>query len=216
MDVTHLCTTCVTSLNKYNSLLPLEQIMNRLRYLEQGAKRRYRSFLGQILKQYLVFHGCKVGRNLSCYSLPRFRAVPSGNIEIGDSVTFGYDCTIEVVEGGTLCIKDHANITQNVLISCADTIVIGRYSLIGENVSIRDSNHGIARNEYIAIQDSESEPVFIDDDVWIGAFSMVLKGANVQTGAVIGGNSFVHGSSSIEPYGVYVGSPVRFLKWRDT
>ena len=188
--------------------------MNLFQFIEQGLNRRYRRFLGMILKAYLVLHRCKVGRRLSCYSLPRFRAVPYKNIQLGDSVTFGYNCTIEVVPGGELIVRDHANITQNVLISCTERIVIGRYSLIGENVSIRDSNHGTAKDEFIAFQPLEAEPVHIEDDVWIGAFSMVLKGATVKTGAVIGGNSFVSRSSDIQPYGVYVGSPVKFLKWR--
>lgn len=185
-----------------------------LQYIEQRLKRRYRRFLGFLLKLYLMSHGCTAGKRLSCYSLPRFRAIPFKNIHIGDSVSFGYNCTIEVSTGGELIIKDHANITQNVLIACSRQIVIGRYSLIGENVSIRDANHGTAKNEFIAFQPLKSEPVFIEDDVWIGAFSMVLKGASVKTGAIIGCNSFVSRSSEIQPYGIYAGSPVRFLKWR--
>ncbi len=181
---------------------------------ENRLKNAYRRVKGTCFKVYLLLHGCEVGKGIKCYSFPRFRSVPGCNIKIGNSVTFGYNCTIEVAAGGVLYIMDHCNITQNVLISCQKQIRIGSHVLIGENVSVRDADHGISRSQTVGSQPLVAKSVEIGNDVWIGAGALVLKGATIAEGAVIGGHSLVHQNSGIEPYGVYAGAPVRFLKWR--
>jgi len=159
-------------------------------------------------------HGCKVGSGLKCYSFPKIRAVPKRNITIGNKVTFGFACTLEITNNGTLIIENNVNITQNVLISSATKISIGEFSLIGENVSIRDANHCIKKEEKIQKQPVNSQEIIIGKDVWIGANTIVLKGSVLNDGAVIGANSLVTEKSNIEHFKVYAGSPVKFIKDR--
>ena len=166
-------------------------------------------------KVYLSLHGCKVGSGLKCYSFPKMRAVPRSNINIGDNVTFGYNCTLEITKTGKLNIGNGVNITQNVLLSSAAEISIDNHTLIGENVSIRDANHGIAKDELIQLQQVKATPVNIGKDVWLGANAMILKGAKIPDGIVIGAHSLVLEKSALEPYSVYAGSPVKRIKSRD-
>ena len=170
---------------------------------------------GICFKAYLLIHGCKVGKGLKCYSFPKLRAVPHKNITIGDYVTFGYNCTLEVTPKGKLVIEDHVNITQNVLLSSNEKIEIGAYTLIGENVSIRDSEHGIEKGSKIQIQASISKAVTIGKDVWIGANTILLKGSYIANHAVIGANSLVNEKSKTQKGKVYVGSPIRLIKERN-
>ena len=155
-----------------------------------------------------------MGSGLKCYSFPLIRAVPKANIQIGNRVTFGYNCTLEITKLGKLIIEDKVNITQNVLLSCTTKITIGEATLIGENVSIRDSNHGTEKKEAIQQQSVVSEEIKIGKDVWIGANSVVLMGSDLKDGVVIGANSLVLKSSNLSPYTIYAGSPVKKIKER--
>lgn len=54
----------------------------------------------------------------------------------------------------------------------------------------------------------------IKNDVWIGDEAMFLGGGVVENGCVIGARSLVPPNFKSEPYGVYVGSPARLVKFR--
>lgn len=54
----------------------------------------------------------------------------------------------------------------------------------------------------------------IKNDVWIGDEAMFLGGSVVENGCVIGARSLVPPNFKSEPYGVYVGSPARLVKFR--
>ena len=129
-------------------------------------------------------------------------------------MTFGFNCTLEITPTGKLQIEDFVNITQNVLISCNAKISIGKDTLIAENVSIRDAEHKMAKDEKIQLQSVNSEEIKIGKDVWIGANTLILRGSLVKDGVVIGGNSLVNRKSKIEAFCIYAGSPVKLIKER--
>ena len=69
-----------------------------------------------------------------------------------------------------------------------------------------DSNTAIADQEYIY------QPIVIEDDVWIGANSVILAGVTIGSGSLIGAGAVV--TRSCEPYSVLVRVPARLLKKR--
>ena len=73
--------------------------------VEQTYRNSIRKLKGFCFKTYLQLHGCKVGSGLKCYSFPKIRAVPKGNITIGNDVTFGFRCTLEITKKGSLVIS---------------------------------------------------------------------------------------------------------------
>ena len=58
--------------------------------------------------------------------------------------------------------------------------------------------------------DALSAPVVIQDDVFIGARSIILKGVTVGAGSVIGAGSVV--TSDVESNTVVAGNPARWIK----
>ena len=48
--------------------------------------------------------------------------------------------------------------------------------------------------------------ILIEDDVWLGAGTIVLDGAVLGKGAVVGALSLVR--STLEPFGIYAGNPL--------
>ncbi|SAK81947.1 streptogramin acetyl transferase [Caballeronia pedi] len=54
----------------------------------------------------------------------------------------------------------------------------------------------------------------IHNDVWIGDEAMFLGGSTVENGCVIGARTVVPPNFRSEPYGIYVGSPARLVRFR--
>jgi acetyltransferase-like isoleucine patch superfamily enzyme len=52
-----------------------------------------------------------------------------------------------------------------------------------------------------------SEPVIIEDDVWIGTRCMILKGVTIGRGSVVGAGSVVR--RDVPPYSLMAGNPAR-------
>ncbi|WP_289610022.1 CatB-related O-acetyltransferase [Collinsella tanakaei] len=52
----------------------------------------------------------------------------------------------------------------------------------------------------------------IDDDVWLGARSIILDGVHIGQGAVVGAGSVV--SHDVEPYTIVAGNPARVIRKR--
>lgn len=91
---------------------------------------------------------------------------------------------------------------------------IGNYVMMGPEVLIYTRNHRHDDTEKpMATQGFDDlAPVIIEDDVWIGARSIILPGVIIGKGSVIGAGAVV--AKSIPPYSVAVGSPARVVKNR--
>ena len=59
---------------------------------------------------------------------------------------------------------------------------------------------------------SEDLGVVIEDDVWVGARAIILRGVTVGRGAIVGAGSLVN--KSVPPYAVVGGNPARVLRFR--
>ncbi|HIT92577.1 MAG TPA: CatB-related O-acetyltransferase [Candidatus Stercorousia faecigallinarum] len=54
--------------------------------------------------------------------------------------------------------------------------------------------------------------IIVEDDVWIGANSIILSGVRIGQGAVIAAGSVV--THDVEPYSIVAGNPAKFVKHR--
>lgn len=95
---------------------------------------------------------------------------------------------------------------------------IGRYCLIGYNVSIGVSEYNLSKisssalfykKAYVRLTALE---VIIGNDVWIGVDSIIKRGIKKGNGAVIGANSFVN--KYFPNFAVVVGSPAKIINYR--
>jgi maltose O-acetyltransferase len=133
-----------------------------------------------------------------------------GKLIIHDKVFISSDFGVtrfRVNKGATLEIGEYTGLTYGCIIEANSTIKIGRNALIGfESVIIDSDYHGIEdRNDIPAPQ-----PITIEDNVWVGARCMILKGVTIGEGSVIGAGSLV--TKSIPPRSLAVGSPARVIK----
>ncbi len=124
-------------------------------------------------------------------------------LEVGSDVTF-WRTALAVEESGKLVIGSHCYIA-NASIVCSEKISIGNRVFIAGGVTIADSDfHPLDPMErlkdVIALSPVgnrleralvEKLPVVIEDDVWIGMNSSILKGVTIGKGSVIEAGSVV-------------------------
>jgi maltose O-acetyltransferase len=103
--------------------------------------------------------------------------------------------------------------------SAISTIRIGSKVLFGPEVMIMGGDHRfdvVGKYIYdvtVKVPDNDKD-VTIEDDVWIGARVVILKGVTIGRGSVVGAGSVV--TKSIPPYSVAVGNPCRVIRTRFT
>ena len=133
----------------------------------------------------------------------------------GELLTFG--------DGGNIEIGSHCFIGEGTKIWSAHAISIGDRVLISHCVNIFDNiTHPLdPRKRHLQFMeivnsgnlksvDLEEKTVSIEDDVWIGCMSIVLRGVTLGEGAVIGAGSVV--TKDVPPYTIVGGNPARSIK----
>ncbi len=93
---------------------------------------------------------------------------------------------------GTLSIGNDVFFNRNCIVVSREKIVIGNNCIFGPNVVIYDHDHrfdehGAKKEEY------KTAPIIIEDNCWIGANAVILRGAHIGEGSVIGAGTIVKG-----------------------
>ncbi len=129
-------------------------------------------------------------------------------LEIYDNTSLYYRSTIEMKKNAVVVIGS-AQINSGSVILAADRISIGRGVLLAREVFVYDYDHHRIIDED-GNQINLPDPVEIGDHVWIGLKSVVLRGSNIEEGAVIAAGSQVSGR--IRAGTLACGNPARSYK----
>ena len=106
---------------------------------------------------------------------------------------------------------DGVSVQQNLHLTCANRIVIGRNTAIAANVTITDIIHPYTDVSVpIKYQDIEVLEVEIGEDCNICNNSVILPGVHIGNHVTIGANSIV--TKDIPDYCVAAGSPAKIIK----
>lgn len=134
-------------------------------------------------------------------------AVGGGTLRLGERCRLGRGVLFDTAESGAITVGAHVRINAGTVIAGSLEVSIGDDTLIGEYVSIRDANHGLASAALIRTQPLERAPIRIGRDVWIGRGCCILKGVTIGDGAVVGANSVVTGD--VAAGAIHAGVPAR-------
>lgn len=179
------------------------------------AARRYHwmaRLRGECLRWRIRLAGGDCGRALWAGRGVVFKYPPHSGIRLGDRVRIGEYAIIDVPVGASLEIGDEVTCSMGVVLAAQSSIRLGRAALVGEYVSIRDADHGMALVSRIRDQPMVTAPVVIGQDVWIGRGTCVLKGGTMGDRTVVGANSVV--ARSMDAAVAALGAPARVLKVR--
>ena len=132
----------------------------------------------------------------------------------GKNLTTGYSCRFDLDgKKSTLFIGENCQFGDNTHVVAYNHVEIGNDVLIASKCFISDTSHG----QYVG--DKQSSPliapnsrplycktVIINENVWIGENVVILAGAEIGKGCIIGANSVI--TKKIPDYSMVIGNNV--------
>ncbi|MCW5222448.1 acyltransferase [Verminephrobacter aporrectodeae] len=113
---------------------------------------------------------------------------------------------------GHLIVGAHVVINAGCVLYTGNGICIGDHVAIAANCTFAPVNHACTQRDRL-IREQGFAPgkggIVLEDDVWVGANCVLLDGAVLRRGCVLGAGSIVHGE--LRAYTVYAGQPVRVV-----
>lgn len=137
-------------------------------------------------------------------------------ITIGANSVIHAFVIIQPVGGtGDVEIGEDCQINPHSVLYSGNGLKIGNSVLVAPCVSIVPTNHAFSdRTKLIRLQGFAPSKggVIIEDDVWIGANSVLLDGAHIRSGAIIAAGSVVR--CEVPEYEIWGGVPARKISFR--
>jgi acetyltransferase-like isoleucine patch superfamily enzyme len=167
----------------------------------------------------------QLGKNDVFTGIPRIHRFPNSTITIGDNCRFNSSknsvkiglykpCAfVTMAKNAEIVIGKNVGGTSTT-ITAANKIIIGNNVLLGANTFIMDSDwHNVNPDEKTSSR-LNAKPVVIEDGVFLGYNTVVLKGVTIGKNAVIDANSLV--IQSIPANAIALGNPCKVIikrKW---
>lgn len=122
------------------------------------------------------------------------------------STSIGYGSAIEIFPNAILSFGGGGSTNIGATIICGERIEIGKNSMLGRHITVRDNNgsHYMNRQGY-----KNTRPVIIGDKVWLTEQCTVMPGVKIGDGAIIGALSLV--IRNIPAYSLATGCPAEVV-----
>ena len=164
-------------------------------------------------------HGCKLGARV------RIDPGVDGHVIIGRRVWIAAD--VEMQTDSELQIGDGTSVQRRCTVN--GNTRLGRFCILAPGVFISSGTHPFRAIPYLPIREQErrlagdlltlatlDQPVWVQDDCWLGTNAVVCPGVTIGKGSIVGANAVV--TRDVAPYSVVAGSPARVigkrLDWR--
>ncbi|WP_430462888.1 acyltransferase [Thalassolituus sp. LLYu03] len=157
---------------------------------------------------------------------PRIVVVKGARIKIDAKVTivsktngnvagvYGRTILAAISEGAILTIGYGSGLSGTRIV-CVKSVTIGRHVGMGVNTTIYDTDfHPVEADKRLnqrSIMDAKYSPVYIGDQVMVGANAIILKGVEIPERCVIGAGSILARSPEYVN-SVYAGNPAVFIR----
>jgi acetyltransferase-like isoleucine patch superfamily enzyme len=196
-----------------------------IRPLIRAARNLERSSASLLGRMQLRYQGVAHGRDLALFGRPIVNRAPGSRIEIGSGVTLCSSSREAILgvnhpvilrtarSGAEIRIGDRTGVTGATIVAFA-RIEIGPGCMLGANVIVVDSDfHPLDPARRHEPPDSDAiavAPVRIEQNVFIGTNSIVLRGVTIGANSVIGAGSVV--TRDIPANVVAAGNPCRTIR----
>ncbi len=176
---------------------------------------------------YLFFwkrNGALIGKRVNFLGKPIIKMMKGSNISIGSNCLLcsrsgqtalgvGHQIILRTLNKGAKLILGKGVRMSGTTICAASRVEIGDRCVIGADVIISDTDfHSLnaeIRSSKNDSREAHNSPVFIGNDVFIGARSIVLKGVKLGDNVIIGAGSVV--TKSFDDNCVIAGNPAKLI-----
>ena len=148
------------------------------------------------------------GKHSVIHRSARMDTPPYRKFWLGDySVIESFACINNAV--GDVVIGDHTRIgLHNTVIG---PVKIGNHVNLAQGITVTALNHNFAdANKRIDEQGVSTNPVTIEDDVWIGANAVILPGVTIGNHCVVAAGAVV--TKDVPPHSLVAGVPAKVIK----
>lgn len=150
----------------------------------------------------------KRGRKSIIRNTVRLDVLPNNKCTIGSKTIIESNSIINNTVGDVIIGNGSIIGLSNVVIG---PVTIGNNVLFAQHIVLSGLNHNYEDvNIPPSAQGITTNPIIIEDDVWIGANCTITAGITVGRHSVVGSGSVV--TKNIPPYSVAVGNPARVIK----
>lgn len=170
-----------------------------------------------------AYHGIDWGRNWRILGMPIIQRHRASEIKLGDDLTLrSWTRSNPLVPHhpvvlatrrprAIIQVGDDCGFSGTTLVA-AEHIEIGDRVQMGSNVSVVDTDFHPLRPEDRAsdFNAGKTAPIVIEDDVFVGMNSLILKGVTVGVGSVIGAGSVL--SRDVPAGAIVAGNPAEVVR----
>lgn len=162
----------------------------------------------EIRTEGLLFLGLFKGIGQVKYDRTVIELEDNAKLITGNNVSIGPGVRILIRSNAVLEIGSNTYITANSTIICTESIRIGNDCMISWDVQIMDSDiHQFnVNNKKINI----TQPIVIEDKVWVGARASILKGVKIESGSIVASGANV--TKSVGNNIIVAGNPAKIIK----
>lgn len=145
-----------------------------------------------------------IGKNFTCNN--KFNSNSIGLIQ---------PCLFNIItEGSRIIIGDNVGISGST-INATTSVSIGNHTIIGSGCLITDTDSHPILAEHRLLphgggQHTKQSPIVIEDNVFIGARSIIMKGVHIGNGSVVGAGSVV--TKDVPANVIVAGNPAKIIK----
>ena len=107
----------------------------------------------------------------------RIRVAGGGRLEVGAGLYLSENCLVQVNPGARAVLGEGVFMNANARIVVAESVRVGDHVMIGPNACVYDHDHVFGENGVSG--DLVTSPVVIGEHCWIGANSLVTRGAQI-------------------------------------
>ncbi len=144
-----------------------------------------------------------------------------------EQLKIGKNCSLEgnyiIGTEGKLKIGDFCSFRSGTRLSCMSGVFIGSHVFGATNIFISDNNnHPISpsyrremtmtapgKNMWKLNEEVSSKPIFIEDGVWLGFNSVILKGVRIGSWSIVGAMAVV--TKDVPPFTIVGGNPAKII-----
>jgi acetyltransferase-like isoleucine patch superfamily enzyme len=141
----------------------------------------------------------------SSYAFLHYRSGREVGVRIGRHCGIYINTMFDLGRDGQLVVGDHSTLSGPIFATNGE-VTIGSHALISSRVVICD--HAF---QTTTMSRHTGPETVIGNLVWIGTRAIVMSGASIGDGAVIGAGSVVR--DNVPPYAIVAGDPARIVGW---
>ena len=147
----------------------------------------------------------------SSFAFSHFRSKIDPAVQIGSDSGVYHTCFFELGPRGSVSIGNFCAIV-GAKIACDCAVIIEDHAFVAHDVVIADSPFAVppAHRSWLGSPEAAERPAIrIGRNAWIGARAILLPGAEIGEGAIVGAGAVI--DFAVPPYVIVAGEPARIV-----